>query len=55
MQENINKMASRANFFNMRKFTYHRNQFFEAYIIYLYVSIIKKSENVHFNSNRIIV
>ena len=38
MPENVNEMASCANFFNMRFtnnfFTYNRNQFFEAYIIY---------------------
>ena len=55
MRENVNKMASHANFFNMRSFTYNRNQFVEAYIIYLYVNIITKSENDHFNSNKIIV
>ena len=40
MQENVNKMASCANFFNMRVFIYNRNQFFEGYVIYLYVNII---------------
>ena len=37
MQENVNEMASCANVFNMRAFTFDRNQFFEACIIYLYV------------------
>ena len=59
MPENVNKVASYTNFFNMRFtnnfFTYNRNQFFEAYIIYSYVNIITKSENDHFNSNKIIV
>ena len=55
MQENVNKVASCANFLNMRPFTYNRNQFFEVYIIYLYVNIIMKSQNDHFNSNKIIV
>ena len=59
MPENVNKIASYANFFNMRFtnnfFTYNRNQFFEAYIIYLYVNIITKSENDHLNSNKIIL
>ena len=55
MRENVNKMASCANFFNMRAFTYNRNQLFEAYIIDLYVNIITKSENDQFNSNKIIV
>ena len=36
MRVNVNEMASCANFFNMRAFTYNRNQFFEAYIIHLY-------------------
>ena len=36
MLENFNKMAASANFFKMQAFTYNRNQFFEAYIIYLY-------------------
>ena len=52
MRENINKMASCANFFNMRAFKYSRNQFFEAYIIYLYLNTITKSENDHFNSKK---
>ena len=59
MPENVNKVASCANFFNMRFtnnfFTYNRNQFFEAYIIYSYVNIITKSENDHFNSNKVIL
>ena len=55
MWENVNKMALCANFFNIRAFTYDRNQFFEAYIIYLYVNIITNSENDDFNSNKIIV
>ena len=55
MRENVNKMASCANFFNMRGYTYNRNQFFEAYIIYLYVNIITKSEDHHFNSNNVTV
>ena len=59
MLENVNKVASCANFFNMRFnnnfFTYNRNQFFEAYIIYSYVNIITKSENDHFNSNKVIL
>ena len=55
MRENVNKMVSYANFFNMPALTYNRNQFFEAYIIYLYVNIITKSENDPFNSNKIIV
>ena len=58
MRENVNKMASCVNVFSMRAFTYNRNQFFEAYIIYLYVNIMTKSENFvavdHFNSNKII-
>ena len=55
--ENVNKMASYANFFNIRAFniTCNRNQFFEACIIYLYVNKIAKSENDHFDSNKIIV
>ena len=52
MRENVNEMA---NIFNMRAFTYNRNQFFEVKIIYLFVNIITKSENDHFNSNKIIV
>ena len=52
MQENVNKMTSCANFFNMRGFTYNRNQFFEAYIIF--VNIMTKSEDDNFNSNKII-
>ena len=55
MREKVNKMASCANFFNMCAFMHNRNQFFEAYIIYLHVNIIIKSENNHFNSNKIIV
>ena len=55
MTENINKMASCATFFNMRAFAFNRNQLFEACIIYLYANIITKSENDHFNSNKIIV
>ena len=55
MPENINKMVSCANFFNMRAFTYNINQFFDAYIIYLYVNITTKSENDHFVINKIIV
>ena len=39
----------------MRAFTYNKNQFFEAYIIYLYVNIITKRENDLSNSNKIIV
>ena len=31
------------------------NQFFDAYIIYLYVNITTKSENDHFIINKIIV
>ena len=55
MRENVNKMASCTTFFNMRTFTYNRNQFFEVYIIYLYVNIITKSEDDYLNSNKIIV
>ena len=39
---------------HMRAFTYNRNQFFEVYIIYIYVNIMTKSENDHFNSNKIL-
>ena len=55
MRENVNKMTSCANIFIMRAFTYNRNHFFESYIIYLYVNTITKSENDHFNTNKIIV
>ena len=55
VRENVNKMASCTTFFNMRTFTYNRNQFFEVYIIYLYVNIITKSEDDYLNSNKIIV
>ena len=39
---------------HMRAFAYNRNQFFEVYIIYIYVNIMTKSENDHFNSNKIL-
>ena len=55
MWDDVNKIASCANSFNMRAFTYNRNQLFEAYIIDLYANIITKSENDQFNSNKIIV
>ena len=55
MWENVNKMAPCASFFNMRTFTYNRNQFFKVYIIYLYVNIITKSEDDYLNSNKMIV
>ena len=47
-------MASCANFFNMHACTYNINKFFAAYIIYLSVNGINKSENDHFNGNKII-
>ena len=49
------RFQANVNWIWMRFFTYNRNQFVEAYIIYLYVNIITKSENDHFNSNKIIV
>ena len=55
MWENVNKMASCVSFFNMRTFPYKANQFFEVYIIYLYVNITTKSEDNYLNSNKIIV
>ena len=55
MPENINKMVSCAKFFDMRVFADNINQFFDAYIIYLYVNITTKSENDHFISNKIVV
>ena len=36
MRENINKIVSCSNFFNMRAFTYIRNQFFVAYTFFFY-------------------
>ena len=54
MRENVNKMASCASFFNMRTFTHNRNQFFQVYIVYLYVNIITKSEDNYLNNNKII-
>ena len=55
MWENVDKMASCVSFFNMRTFTYNRNQFFELYIIYLYVNRIRKREDDYLNINKIIV
>ena len=55
MRENVDKMASCASFFNMHTFTYNRNQFFEVYIIYLYVNRITKSEDDYLNINKITV
>ena len=55
MRKNVNKMALCGNFFNIHGFTYNRTQFFEAYMIYLYVNIITKNKNYHFNSNKVIV
>ena len=43
MQENVNKMVSFANFFEMRAFTYNENKFVKAYITYLYVKLWKWS------------
>ena len=55
MRENVTKMALCANLFNIRAFTYNRNQFFDACIIYLYATLIMKSEYDYLNSNKIIV
>ena len=54
MRENVNNLVSCANFFNMRGLKYSRNEFFEAYTVYLCVDIMAKTENDHFNSNKII-
>ena len=50
-----NWFLMRQLFQHARAFTYNRNQFFESYIIYLYVNIITKRENDHFNSSKIIL
>ena len=55
MRVNVNKTASYATFLGMWTFTSNKNQFSETCIIYLYVNIIKKKENDHFNSNNVIV
>ena len=41
-------------FQHARVYVKQKNQFFEAYIIYLYVNIITESENDHFNSRKLL-